>query len=93
MTRLIKPQMAFAFLALAALSAAPTVMAAPANAMHGTMHGKKMAAKTVYVCKDCKAYYSPSAAQKMHYKDDMGHTLVKAGKAPAGYMDGSKMKM
>ena len=29
----------------------------------------------------------------MGYKDGMGHTLVKAGKAPAGYMDGSKMKM
>ena len=89
----IKPQMALAFLALAAFCAAPTVMAAPAATMHSAMHGKKMAAKTVYICKDCKAYYSPSAAQKMHYKDDMGHTLVKASKAPAGYLNGSDMKM
>ncbi len=52
-----------------------------------------MAAKTVYVCKDCKAYYSPTTAKKMGYKDSMGHTLVKVSKAPAGYMDGTKMKM
>jgi hypothetical protein len=96
MTLSITPKMALAFaaLALAGLSVAPAAQATPASAMHtGAMHGKKMAAKTVYVCNDCKAYYSASAAKKMHYKDDMGHTLVKASKAPTGYMDGSKMKM
>jgi len=52
-----------------------------------------MAAHTVYVCKDCKAFYSPAMAKKMGYKDGMGHMLVKQAKTPAGYMDGSKMKM
>ncbi len=51
------------------------------------------AAKGVYVCKMCKAYYSPMNAQKMGYKDQMGHKLTKMSKAPAGFMDGSKMKM
>jgi len=80
----------FAAVALAALSAAPVAQAAPAGKM---AHSKKMAAHTVYVCKDCKAFYSPAMAKKMGYKDGMGHTLVKQAKAPAGYMDGSKMKM
>jgi hypothetical protein len=60
--------------------------------MHKPMH-TMMAAKTVYVCKDCKAYYSPTVAKKMGYKDGMGHKLTKMSKAPAGFMDGSKMKM
>lgn len=79
----------FAAVALAALSAAPATFAAPAQAMQG----KKMVAHTVYVCKDCKAFYSPTMAKKMGYKDNMGHTLVKEAKTPAGYMDGSKTKM
>ena len=60
--------------------------------MHKPMH-TMTAAKTVYVCKDCKAYYSPTAAKKMGYKDGMGHKLTKMSKVPAGFMDGSKMKM
>ncbi len=60
--------------------------------MHKPMH-KMMAAKTVYVCKMCKAYYSPMQAKKMGYKDGMGHKLTKMSKAPMGYMNGSKMKM
>lgn len=85
----------FAAAALAALSAAPVAQAAPAGKMaHSNMaHSKKMAAHTVYVCKDCKAFYSPATAKKMGYKDGMGHKLVKEAKTPAGYMDGSKMKM
>ncbi len=85
----------FAAVALAALSAAPVAQAAPAGKMaHSKMaHSKKMAAHTVYVCKDCKAFYSPAMAKKMGYKDGMGHKLVKEAKTPAGYMDGSKMKM
>ena len=80
----------FAAVALAALSAAPAAQAAPASKI---AHSKKMVAHTVYVCKDCKAFYSPVMAKKMGYKDSMGHTLVKQAQAPAGYMDGSKMKM
>ncbi len=80
----------FAAVALVALSAAPAAQAAPVSNM---AHSKKMAAHTVYVCKDCKAFYSPAMAKKMGYKDSMGHTLVKEAKTPAGYMDGSKMKM
>jgi len=80
----------FAAIALAGLSAAPIAQAAPAGKM---AHSKKMAAHTVYVCKDCKAFYSPAMAKKMGYKDSMGHTLVKQAKAPAGYMDGRKMKL
>jgi hypothetical protein len=81
---------AVAAIALAGLSAAPVAQAAPAAKM---AHSKKMAAHAVYVCKDCKAFYSPAMAKKMGYKDGMGHKLVKQAKAPAGYADGSKMKM
>ncbi|MCW3098325.1 MAG: hypothetical protein JWL77_3943 [Chthonomonadaceae bacterium] len=64
----------------------------------GKMSGGKMAAgkmdmKSVYVCKTCKVYYTSSLAKKMAYKDPMGHKLVKMDKAPAGFKDGSKMKM
>jgi hypothetical protein len=91
MTHAFKPQMTLvlAALALAGFSAAPAVLAAPPSAMHG----KKMAAKTVYVCNTCHAYYTPAMAKKLKYKDDMGHTLVKSAKAPAGYINASKMKM
>lgn len=87
--RLAAGAAATAFAAL--LMAAPlTSQAAPKMAHHKMSH-KTVAAKTVYVCKDCKAFYSPTMAKKMGYKDGMGHTLVKQDKAPAGYMDGSKM--
>lgn len=45
----------------------------------------------VYVCKAMKCYMSPMMAKKMGYKDPMGNKLVKMSKAPAGYMDASKM--
>lgn len=61
-------------------------------AMHKPM-GKMTAAKTVYVCKECKEYFSPMSAKKMGYKDGMGHKLAKMSKAPASFSDGSKMKM
>lgn len=88
----LSPRLAgvLAAVALAALSAAPVALAAPASKV---AHDKKMTAHTVYVCKDCKAFYSPAMAKKMGYKDGMGHMLVKQAKTPAGYMDGSKMKM
>ena len=91
MTRSFKPQwtLALAALALTGFSAAPAVLAAPPN----TMHGKTMAAKTVYLCKARHCYYTPTMAKKMNYKDPMGNTLVKSAKVPAGYMDASKMKM
>ena len=60
--------------------------------MHKPM-GKMTAAKTVYVCKTCKEYFSPMSAKKMGYKDGMGHKLTKMSKAPVGFADGSKMKM
>ena len=59
---------------------------------HSTMH-KPMAAKAVYVCKDCKEFFSATQAKKMGYKDSMGHKLTKMSKTPAGFSDGSKMKM
>ena len=63
---------------------------------HSVMHkpmGKMTAAKTVYVCKQCKEYFSPMSAKKMGYKDSMGHTLTKMSKAPAGFADGAKATM
>ena len=92
MTLSTKSGIALALTAIAVigLSAAPVVQAAPASKI---AHAKKATAHTVYVCKDCKAFYSSSMAKKMGYKDGMGHTLVKVSKAPTGYMDGSKMKM
>lgn len=83
---------------VAAVAAGITLFSASAGmaqqkpAMHKPA-AKMTAAKTVYVCKDCKAYYSPMSAKKMGYKDSMGHKLTKMSKAPAGFMDGSKMKM
>jgi len=83
---------------VAALAAGITLFSASAGMaqqkpmMHKPM-GKMTAAKTVYVCKDCKAYYSAAQAKKLGYKDGMGHKLTKMSKAPAGFMDGSKMKM
>lgn len=83
---------------VAALAAGITLFSASAGmaqqkpAMHKPM-GKMTAANTVYVCKDCKAYYSAAQAKKMGYKDGMGHKLAKMSKAPAGFSDGSKMKM
>ena len=83
-----------ALLAVVPLATQAAPKMSHANRMaHAKMSHKTMAAKTVYVCKDCKAFYSPAMAKKMGYKDGMGHTLVKQAKAPAGYMDGSKMKM
>ncbi len=92
---------------VAALAAGLTLVSASASmaqqkpAMHKPIHkpmmhkpmGKMTAAKTVFVCKTCKAYYSPTQAKKMGYKDSMGHTLTKMSKVPAGFADGSKMKM
>lgn len=84
-------------LASAAAFAAPATPPMHSPMMHKpmmhTMHKPMMASKGVYVCKTCKAYYSPTQAKTMGYKDSMGHKLTKMGKAPAGFMDGSKMKM
>ncbi len=74
-----------------ALTAAGTIaQAAPAHKpmMKKPMAGKKMAAKTVYVCKMCKQTYTPMQAKKMGYKDGMGHKLTPMSKAPAGYQPG-----
>ena len=65
------------------LFSASAGMAKQKPAMHKPA-GKMTAAKTVYVCKDCK---------KMGYKDGMGHKLTKVLMAPSGFMDGSKAKM
>jgi len=91
MTHAFKPQITLALAALtfAAFADSPAAFAAPAQAMHG----KTMAAKTVYLCKARHCYYTPAMAKKMNYKDPMGNTLVKSAKVPAGYMDASKMKM
>ena len=47
----------------------------------------------VYVCPECKTFMSEADAMKMGGKDAMGHMMKKMGKAPAGFMDASKMKM
>ena len=61
---------------------------------HAAMHKPAMvAAKSVYVCKDCKQYFSAADAKKMGYKDGMGHKLTKMAKVPAGFMDGTKSGM
>ncbi len=62
-------------------------------AMKPLGHSSLMAAKTVYVCKDCKEYWPAAEAKKMGYKDSMGHKLTKMSKAPAGFMDGTKSSM
>ncbi len=81
---------AAALAALALLSAMPPAAAAPAPKKG---HSAKTAARTVYVCTECREYFSADAAKKMSYKDGMGHPLTKTAKAPAGFMDGSKSKM
>jgi ribosomal protein L37AE/L43A len=95
-----------ALIAIGATLAASTVLALPVNAQskmagdHGAMmshhmmsHSKMAMGKSsgVYVCKMCKAYYTPMEAKKMGYKDGMGHMMTKMSKAPSGYMNGSKM--
>jgi len=92
MTRSIKTQLtyAFALVAMAGLSSMPIAMAAPSVK---AAHGKKAPSHAAYVCKACKAFCTPLAAKKMGYKDGMGHPLTRVKKTPAGYMDGSKMKM
>lgn len=62
---------------------------------HAAPPADKMAAKkhTVYVCKDCKTYYTAKEAKKMSMKDSMGHKLMKMSSVPSGYMAGDKMKM
>lgn len=90
MIRSLKSGLALAA-ALAAFFVIPAVQAAPATAAHSKKTAA--AAKTVYVCKDCHVYYSPAAAKKSGYKDSMGHPLTKVSKTPAGYLDGSQMKM
>lgn len=83
---------------VAALAAGITLFSASGGMAQQkpTMHksaAKMTAAKTVYVCKACKEYFSPMQAKKMGYKDGMGHKLAKMTKAPAGFTDGSKATM
>ena len=56
-----------------------------------TASSAKLSKKTVYVCTECKEYFSPRAARKMGYKDSMGHKLVKKHGIPAGFTNGAKM--
>ena len=85
-------------LALAAAVAALCVttvlpgLAAPKTTHGSTMaHSKMAASKTVYVCTECKEYWTPAQAKKMGYKDAMGHKLTKMPKTPAGFAAGGKM--
>ena len=59
---------------------------APAK-MHKPLKG------SVYVCNDCKMYFTPAEAKKMKGKDPMGHKLVKikASKLPEGYTGAKPM--
>ncbi len=81
--------------ALSVLATAGSPMVKADNSMMSTpkmaMSHKMAMHKTVYVCTTCKAYYSPTAAKKMGYKDAMGHKLTKMSSVPSGYSDGSKM--
>ncbi len=85
-----------AVLTILSASAALAQMAAPMHKpmKHAAAHKPAMmAAKSVYVCKDCKQYFSPADAKKMGYKDGMGHKLTKMVKAPVGFLDGTKSGM
>ncbi len=83
---------------VAAVAAGVTLFSAAAGmaqqkpAMHKPA-AKATAAKSVYVCTECKEYFSAMSAKKMGYKDSMGHKLAKVSKAPAGFADGSKSTM
>lgn len=46
--------------------------------------GMKMMGRAVYVCKQCKAAYTPAQARKMGYRDPMGHKMTKMAKLPPG---------
>jgi hypothetical protein len=70
-------------------SLAPTHALAKTTKMAASAKASK---RTVFVCTECKEYFSPSAAKKMGYKDSMGHKLVKKHGIPAGFTNGSKMK-
>ena len=76
-----------------AQTAKPTMHKPMKHAMAKPMGHSMMAAKTVYVCKDCKEYWPAAEAKKMGYKDSMGHKLTKMSKAPAGFLDGTKSSM
>lgn len=58
----------------------------------GDKMGGATKASSVYVCSECKVYYTPAEAKKMGYKDPMGHKMEMKPAAPAGYTSGSKMK-
>ena len=58
----------------------------------GKMQHQKKMSKDVFVCKECKTYYSAATAKKMKNKDSMGHMMQKMKSAPKGYMNGDKMK-
>ncbi len=77
-------------LSVALTAAAGFAQAAPTHKpmMKKPMAHKKMAAKSIYVCKMCHETYTPMQAKKMGYKDGMGHTLTSMSKAPAGYKPG-----
>ncbi len=82
-------------LGLALTAAGSIAQAAPMHKpmMKKPMAHKKMAANSVYVCKDCHETFTPMQAKKMGYKDPMGHTLTKMSKAPAGFTPGGTGKM
>ncbi|MBV9850685.1 MAG: hypothetical protein JO250_13510 [Armatimonadetes bacterium] len=89
-----RPAACLATAALAALLVVPAFSLNPQPLPPGrarTQMKTATASGKVYVCKQCKAYYSAAAAKKMGYKDPMGHKLVAMSKAPAGYMNGAKM--
>lgn len=82
-------RLAAGFTAAVSLAALPAAVLSPA-AVAAPTHSKMAAhaAAPVYACKECKLYYSASAAKKMGYKDPMGHMLTRMAKAPAGYRSG-----
>ena len=78
---------------LAQTAAKPTMHKPMKHSAMKPMGHSMMAAKTVYVCKDCKEYWPAAEAKKMGYKDSMGHKLTKMSKAPAGFLDGTTATM
>ncbi len=91
-------QVATSFAAALTILSASAALAQTAAPMHKPMkHAAAhkpamMAAKSVYVCKDCKQYFTLMQAKKLGYKDPDGGKLVKSPNIPAGYTPGAVTK-
>jgi hypothetical protein len=93
MTKQIVAAVAAGLAVLSGTALAQTAKPMAHKTAHKAMAKKTAAAKGVYVCRECREYFSAAQAKKMNYKDSMGHALTKTAKAPAGFTDGAKSSM